>query len=182
LLDDTRPRTNVRIRCSDTNAVCFEPELRRLTLASPDLAVEVLRQAQEEFASYYQETGWLPRYSTLVIQLKVSKDDCPMPGHLYLVDLMSSSRIVRACSDSERAPSTKALVALQDVLVNLDSKTFVPFRDSKLTFMLKQALLEEPEIILLLHISQNELDLDETLSTLRYGSRMKGNMFLQNKA
>jgi hypothetical protein len=179
LLDDTRPRTNLRLRSSETKSVFFEPELKELTLHSSDGAVEVLKQARNEINSYYNDTGWLPRYSTMVIQFKVEQPDLTKPGNLYLVDLMCSDCVGRAGIGFETTMPNKVFASLRNVLTKLDTDAFVPFRDSKLTFMLKPALIDNPEIILLLHVSQDEANLDETLSSLRYGAGIKGSMVVQ---
>ena len=50
---------------------------------------------------------------------------------------------------------------------------FVPFRDSALTWLLKESLGGNSKTFMLATVSPSEVNVDETLSTLRYASRAK---------
>ena len=56
---------------------------------------------------------------------------------------------------------------------------FVPFRDSVLTWLLKESLGGNSRTVMLATVSPSEVNCDETLSTLRYASRAKA---IVNKA
>lgn len=58
-------------------------------------------------------------------------------------------------------------------------KAFVPYRDSKLTFILRSALGGNSRTAMICAISPADDNYEETLSTLRYASRAKK---IENKA
>ena len=58
-------------------------------------------------------------------------------------------------------------------------EVFIPFRDSVLTWLLKESLGGNSKTFMLATVSPSELNVDETLSTLRYASRAKN---IVNKA
>ena len=62
---------------------------------------------------------------------------------------------------------------------NKMDKQFVPYRDSKLTFILRNALGGNSRTAMICAISPADDNYEETLSTLRYASRAKK---IENKA
>ena len=48
----------------------------------------------------------------------------------------------------------------------------VPYRDSKLTHILKESLGGDSKILMVIQINPNPNDLPETISTLNFGSRV----------
>ena len=78
----------------------------------------------------------------------------------------------------------KSLSALGNVINSLvdlaEGKTrFVPYRDSKLTFILRDSLGGNSKTAIIANISPSVLNVSETLSTLKFAQRAK---LIQNKA
>lgn len=82
---------------------------------------------------------WIALYSG-----EVGSDSATV-GTLYLVDLAGSERVRKSAAEGQRLKEAqyinKSLSALGDVLEALDKRTpHVPYRNSKLTYLLQNAL------------------------------------------
>ena len=100
-------------------------------------------------------------------------------GKLYLVDLAGSEKIgktgVEGMGLEEAKNINKSLSALGNVIAALadGNKSHIPYRDSKLTRMLQESLGGNAQTSLIITCSPARYNLDETLSTLRFGARAK---------
>ncbi|KAL0546847.1 hypothetical protein IC582_016765 [Cucumis melo] len=98
---------------------------------------------------------------------------------LWLVDLAGSERIAKVEVQVERLKETqninRSLSALGDVISALATKSpHVPFRNSKLTHLLQDSLGGDSKTLMFVQISPNENDLNETLCSLNFASRVRG--------
>ncbi|KAI9716610.1 MAG: hypothetical protein M1828_007643, partial [Chrysothrix sp. TS-e1954] len=106
-------------------------------------------------------------------------------GQLFLVDLAGSEKVGKTGASGqtleEAKKINKSLSALGMVINSLtDNKsTHVPYRDSKLTRILQESLGGNSRTSLIINCSPSSYNVDETISTLRFGSRAKK---IQNKA
>lgn len=96
---------------------------------------------------------------------------------LCLVDLAGSERISRSQVEGERLKETqhinKSLSALGDVVYALQHKAkHVPYRNSKLTYMLRDMLSGQAKTLLMLQLSPDDTDVDETTCSLQFGARV----------
>lgn len=109
---------------------------------------------------------------------------------IHLVDLAGSECVAKTGVSSkdrlrETAKINQSLTTLGRVIETLadncgkKDKLFVPYRDSKLTFILRNALGGNSMTAMICAISPADDNYEETLSTLRYASRAKK---IQNKA
>lgn len=98
---------------------------------------------------------------------------------LCLVDLAGSERggLEKGVRREEGSNINKSLLALGNCINILSDKTkknnFVPYRDSKLTRLLKDSLSGNISTILIACISPSISSYDETLNTLKYASRAR---------
>ncbi|KAM8860378.1 uncharacterized protein kif16bb [Spinachia spinachia] len=118
--------------------------------------------------------------------------DAEMPretlSKIHLVDLAGSERADATCATGTRLKEggniNKSLVtlgsvisALADLGVGGQSKkkkqTFIPYRDSVLTWLLKDSLGGNSLTTMIATVSPADVNYGETLSTLRYASRAK---------
>lgn len=96
---------------------------------------------------------------------------------LCLVDLAGSERISRSQVEGERLKETqhinKSLSALGDVVYALQHKAkHVPYRNSKLTYMLRDMLSGQAKTLLMLQLSPDDTDVEETTCSLNFGARV----------
>ncbi|CAM6117692.1 unnamed protein product [Calypogeia fissa] len=103
-------------------------------------------------------------------------------SRFYLVDLAGSERQKHSESAGirlkEAGSINKSLSALGNVikaLVDISEGKIrhVPYRDSKLTFLLKDALGGNSKCTLIANVTPAEKNIDETLSTLKFAQRAK---------
>lgn len=100
-----------------------------------------------------------------------------------LIDLAGSERGTdrKNCSResaAEGAEINKSLLALKECIrgIEMNSK-FLPFRQSKLTQLLKNSFIGESKLLFLATISASAKDVEHTLNTLRYAIRIKESKF-----
>ncbi|CAF3692831.1 unnamed protein product [Rotaria socialis] len=100
-------------------------------------------------------------------------------GRLNLIDLAGSEDISRSKAEGDRFREAininTELLQLRRVLDALStSSSYIPYRDSTLTRLLQSSLSTTQSItILISHISSLNIDLSETLSTLKYSQIAK---------
>lgn len=98
---------------------------------------------------------------------------------LHLVDLSGSERIKKTGAEGylmkEAAYINKSLSFLEQVVVCACDKKLVhvPYRQSKLTNILKNAIGGNSKTILCANIWPEASHIEETISTLRFASRMR---------
>jgi hypothetical protein len=99
-------------------------------------------------------------------------------ARINLIDLAGSERISKSqvTGDNQREASmiNQSLTNLGIVIKALsEKKDFVPFRNSKLTFLLKDSLSGNSRTYMMANISPSESEVEETISTLRFASNVK---------
>ncbi|KAL0490807.1 kinesin heavy chain [Acrasis kona] len=115
-------------------------------------------------------------------------------SQLYLVDLAGSETVSKSLTSGERLDEAKkintSLLALRQVIFALTNKqiTHIPYRDSKLTRILQNSLGGNTRACLIINCSPCAFNANETLSTLKFGSRTrqitnkpKANKFVSNE-
>ncbi|XP_038872264.1 kinesin-like protein KIF16B [Salvelinus namaycush] len=133
-------------------------------------------------------------HAIFTINFTQAKFDTEMPcetiSKIHLVDLAGSERADATGSTGVRLKEggniNKSLVTLGNVIsaladlsqdgvnTNLKKKqVFVPYRDSVLTWLLKDSLGGNSKTIMIATISPADVNYGETLSTLRYANRAK---------
>nr|XP_022333940.1 kinesin-like protein KIF16B isoform X3 [Crassostrea virginica] len=125
-------------------------------------------------------------FTIVFTQAKFSDDmPCEMSSKIHLVDLAGSERADASGATGQRlkegASINKSLVTLGTVISVLadistnkhEKKNFIPYRDSVLTWLLKDSLGGNSRTIMIATISPADVNYGETLSTLRYANRAK---------
>ncbi|XP_062594579.1 kinesin-like protein KIF14 [Saccostrea cucullata] len=112
--------------------------------------------------------------------------DHSITSKINLVDLAGSERQSQAQTSGERlregANINKSLLTLGKVISSLSEqsimgskkkKSFIPYRDSVLTWLLKESLGGNSKTAMIATISPSHLHIEETLSTLRYAKQAR---------
>ena len=120
--------------------------------------------------------------SHAVLQVRVERRGNPssgtLIGKLSMIDLAGSERASQTNNSGVRllegANINRSLLALGNCINALASGSqFVPYRDSKLTRLLKDSLGGNCRTVMIANISPSHLSYEDTLNTLKYANRAK---------
>ncbi|KAK7388059.1 hypothetical protein VNO78_22862 [Psophocarpus tetragonolobus] len=185
--------TNLQLREDLKKGVYVE----NLTEHSVDTVYDVLRlllqgTANRKVAATHMNCESSRSHSvfTCIIESKWEKDSMAhfRFARLNLVDLAGSERQKSSGADSERlkeaANINKSLSTLGLVIMTLvdlahGKPRHVPYRDSRLTFLLQDSLGGNSKTIIIANVSPSICCANETLSTLKFAQRAK---LIQNNA
>lgn len=96
-------------------------------------------------------------------------------GTLHLCDLAGSERVKRSGAVGDRAKEAvsinKSLSCLKDVFIALaKNQSFIPFRNSKLTYLLQPAFSGDGKTMMFVNLSPTNESYNESLCSLRFAS------------
>ncbi|MBN3293254.1 KIFC3 protein, partial [Polypterus senegalus] len=99
-------------------------------------------------------------------------------GKLNLVDLAGSERIAKSGAEGSRLREAqcinKSLAALGDVIHALRTKQgHIPFRNSKLTYLLQDSLSGDSKTLMMVQISPVEKNVSESICSLKFAQRVR---------
>mmetsp|Transcript_29343 Transcript_29343/g.47373 ORF Transcript_29343/g.47373 Transcript_29343/m.47373 type:complete len:507 (-) Transcript_29343:164-1684(-) len=99
-------------------------------------------------------------------------------GKLNLIDLAGSERTSKTEATGDRLKEAqhinKSLSALGDVISVLHAKnSHIPYRNSKLTYLLQDSLGGESKTLMFVQISPSSVNLSESVCSLNFASRVK---------
>ncbi|KAI7883064.1 kinesin-domain-containing protein [Lichtheimia hyalospora FSU 10163] len=161
-------------------------QLKTVHLDSPATLHAMLRRANFNRATGATNMNERSSRSHSVFTLRITgfnrsaKETCT--GVLNLVDLAGSERLALSGATGERLKETqainKSLSSLGDVIhaLNNNSKTesnaHVPYRNSKLTYLLQNSLGGTSKTLMFVNISPLAEHFNETLCSLRFASKV----------
>ncbi|XP_064329948.1 kinesin-like protein KIFC1 [Phalacrocorax carbo] len=168
-------------RVSSASDELHVPNLRRVPVASEEEVLELLRTAAANRSVARTALNDRSSRSHCVFQLHIQgrnpARDLRCASVLSLVDLAGSERLDKSLSRGERLRETQAinasLSALGLVIAALSNKEpHVPYRNSKLTYLLQNSLGGSAKMLMFVNISPLEENFTETLNSLRFASKV----------
>jgi len=107
------------------------------------------------------------------------KNQSTWRGCLHLIDLAGSERVVQSEASGDRLKEAqyinKSLSALGDVVFALAQRNaHVPYRNSKLTQLLRSSLGGQAKTLMFVQINPDTESYSETISTLKFAERVSG--------
>lgn len=179
----TRKRTNLRVRESQIEGPYVEG-LSQYVVSTAEQAVRYLElgNKQRSTASTQMNDASSRSHAVLTLTVKQTIFDTRTDAseerlsHIRLVDLAGSERANTSGNSGDRLREgsniNKSLSTLGRVISALTSKKpVVPYRDSVLTWLLKESLGGNSKTAMIACISPT--DYEETLSTLRYADQAR---------
>jgi len=117
-------------------------------------------------------------HSVFMITITIHYEEGIVEGKINLADLAGSEKVMKTGAMGETLEEAKkinqSLSALGNCINALTSgNPHVPFRDSKLTLLLKDSLGGNSKTTLIIACSAHSFNMEETVSTLEFGKRAK---------
>ncbi|XP_069482941.1 kinesin-like protein KIF24 [Ambystoma mexicanum] len=163
----------------DGNHVVQIVGLREIQVHTVDLLLEVILKGSRERSTGATGVNSDSSRSHAIIQIQVKDSACRMFGRMSFIDLAGSERAADARESNkqtkfEGAEINQSLLALKECIRALDQEhTHTPFRQSKLTQVLKDSFIGNSKTCMIANISPSHLATEHTLNTLRYADRVK---------
>ncbi|GAB1861937.1 Kinesin-like protein [Camponotus japonicus] len=186
LQDDTRE--TLTLKEDPTKGTYVAGGLREVTVKDATECAALVQQGDQRRAAAATKMNAASSRSHAVLTLSleaiaINDDDkrgnAIRRGRLHLVDLAGSERQARTGATGDRlkeaASINLSLSALGNVISALAAGNgrHVPYRDSKLTRLLRDSLGGNARTLMIACISPSDIDAEETLSTLRYAARAR---------
>ncbi|KAM3611672.1 uncharacterized protein V6R79_022300 [Siganus canaliculatus] len=153
--------------------------LRDVRVDSVGSLLEVISQGTEERTQGVSGVNPLSSRSHALLQIQLRGPNQQVAGRMCFVDLAGSERASDTKqpdrqSRMEGAEINQSLLALKECIRSLDQEQLhTPFRQSKLTQVLKDSFVGDSMTCMIANISPGHLATEHTLNTLRYADRVK---------
>ena len=171
----------LEVRHDEASGVTVVEGATSVEVGSAQEVAELLQRAAAARATGRTACNARSSRSHLVMSLRLDGDNeltgASSRGALHLVDLAGSERLSRsgAAGDSlkETQAINKSLSALGDVIAALAAHApHVPYRNSKLTWLLAGALGGDAKTLMLVNIAPGREAAPETLCSLRFAAKV----------
>ncbi|KAM4054083.1 kinesin-like protein KIF24 isoform 1-T3 [Anomaloglossus baeobatrachus] len=153
--------------------------LREIQVNSVDFLLEVILRGSRERSTGATGVNSDSSRSHAVIQVQIKDAGNRKLGRMSFIDLAGSERASDARESDkqtkmEGAEINQSLLALKECIRALDQEqAHTPFRQSKLTQVLKDSFIGNSKTCMIANISPSHIATEHTLNTLRYADRVK---------
>ncbi|XP_061370111.1 kinesin-like protein KIN-14C [Gastrolobium bilobum] len=165
----------------DVNGNTYVSDLTIVDVCSVNEISSLLQQAAQSRSVGKTHMNEQSSRSHFVFTLRIcginENTEQQVQGVLNLIDLAGSERLSRSGATGDRLKETqainKSLSSLSDVIFALAKKEeHVPFRNSKLTYLLQPCLGGDSKTLMFVNISPDPVSTGESLCSLRFAARV----------
>lgn len=157
------------------------PNLVKESVSTIEEVMDLLKKGNANRATAATDMNLHSSRSHMVLIVDVIsglEDTQSNKGTLYLVDLAGSERVRKSNVEGEQLKEAgfinKSLSALGNVMEALDRKaSHIPYRDSKLTYMLQDSLGGNSRTMMVVAICPHDNSYDETVHALQFATRVR---------
>ncbi|CAK6436630.1 unnamed protein product [Pipistrellus nathusii] len=177
------PQEKLEIRlCPDGSGQLYVPGLTEFRVQSVDDINKVFEFGHTNRTTEFTNLNEHSSRSHALLIVTVRGVDCSTglrtTGKLNLVDLAGSERVGKSGAEGSRLREAqhinRSLSALGDVIAALRSRQgHVPFRNSKLTYLLQDSLSGDSKTLMVVQVSPVEKNTSETLYSLKFAERVR---------
>ncbi|KXZ52544.1 hypothetical protein GPECTOR_9g588 [Gonium pectorale] len=165
----------------DTNGVTTVSDMTVVDVNRPEAVDQLLAQAMDKRSVGCTALNEQSSRSHMVFVMRIEghnrTTDVKVSGVLNLIDLAGSERVKESGATGQRLKEAqainKSLSALGDVIMAIANKQeHVPFRNSKLTYLLQPCLGGDSKTLMFLNVAPTREFAHESLCSLRFGSKV----------
>ncbi|KAM8774955.1 kinesin-like protein KIFC3 isoform 3-T4 [Rhynchonycteris naso] len=177
------PQEKLEIRlCPDGSGQLYVPGLTEFQVQSVDDINKVFESGHTnrttEFTNLNEHSSRSHALLIVTVRGVDASTGLRTTGKLNLVDLAGSERVGKSGAEGSRLREAqhinKSLSALGDVIAALRSRQgHVPFRNSKLTYLLQDSLSGDSKTLMVVQVSPVEKNTSETLYSLKFAERVR---------
>lgn len=157
------------------------PNLTKEKVSSLEEVMALLKRGNSNRATAATDMNEHSSRSHMVLSVDVYsglEDSQKNKGTLFLVDLAGSERVRKSKVEGEQLKEAgfinKSLSALGNVMEALDRKaSHVPYRDSKLTYLLQDSLGGNSRTMMVVAICPTDASYDESVHALQFATRVR---------
>ncbi|KAF3771186.1 hypothetical protein M406DRAFT_101138 [Cryphonectria parasitica EP155] len=181
LLTPNKDQKKLEIRHDEARKTTTVLNCKSVTLDSEDTVEIMLNEAQKNRSVAATKSNERSSRSHSVFTLKLIGENAAThercEGTLNLVDLAGSERLKSSGAEGDRMKETQnintSLKSLGDVIEALGTgQKHIPYRNSKLTYLLRNSLGGNSKTLMFVMVSPLEAHLNETLSSLRFATKV----------
>ncbi|KAG8448545.1 hypothetical protein GDO86_015584 [Hymenochirus boettgeri] len=177
---DKKQEYDIR-KVNSSSSQVYVTNLRYVEVSSVEEVQDLLRIAKTNRSVAKTAINDRSSRSHSVFQLKIEGEnkqrDLKTSSVLSLIDLAGSERLDRSLSTGDRLKETQcintSLSTLGMVIMSLCNKdSHIPYRNSKLTYLLQNSLGGNAKVLMFVNISPLEENFAESLNSLRFASKV----------
>jgi kinesin family protein 5 len=181
LLDTDKDTDSLKLRNDTNKGIYIQGLIEKFVYSSQDI-LQTIENGTNKRTIASTSLNSVSSRSHAVLTLKLNQvmtDGTEMFSKLHLIDLAGSENVskseVQGISLLEAQMINKSLSCLSNVIFALTEKgrDHIPYRDSKLTFLLQDSLGGNSRTILIATASPSISSYSETLNTLKFARRTK---------
>ena len=178
--------TKHEIKHDDVNNTTLVTNVTSVTLTSCEQANKFLAEAVRNRSTAATRLNERSSRSHSIFMLQLSgtnaQKDLRCRGTLNLIDLAGSERLASSHVVGDRLKETqainKSLSSLGDVIhalgqdQMLELRQHIPYRNLKLTYLLKNSLGGDSKTLMFVNVSPLEINFNETINSLRFATKV----------